>query len=71
MMERIEDNLFEFAEFDERESEHIAAPRYSYWKSVWRTFIRSKVTVFLSIFVIALVAFALIQPMHSGYSPTL
>ena len=70
-MERIsEDNLFEFATFDEKESEHIAAPRYSYWKSVWRTFFKSKVTVFLSIFVIVLVAFALIQPSYSGYSPT-
>ena len=70
-MERIsEDNLFEFATFDEKESEHIAAPRYSYWKSVWRTFFKSKVTVFLSVFVIVLVAFALIQPLQSGYSPT-
>lgn len=33
-----DNNLFEFADFDELESEHIVAPRYSYWKSVWRTF---------------------------------
>ena len=71
MMERQEENLFEFAEFDEKESEHIAAPRYSYWKSVWRTFIRSKVTIPLTIFVIILVAYALIQPLYSGYSPTI
>lgn len=64
------ENLFEFAAFDELESEHIAAPRYSYWKSVWRTFFRSKFTVAVSILMIALVAFALIQPLHSGYSPT-
>ena len=38
-------NLFEFAAFDELESEHIAAPRYSYWKSVWRTFFKNKFTV--------------------------
>lgn len=70
-MERInEDNLFEFASFDEKQSEHIAAPRYSYWKSVWRTFFKSKVTILLSIFVIILVAFSIIQPMFSGYSPT-
>ena len=71
MMERQEDNLFEFAEFDEKESEHIAAPRYSYWKSVWRTFVRSKVTIPLTIFVIILVVYALIQPLYSGYSPTI
>ena len=61
MMAKQEDNLFEFAAFDEKQSEHIAAPRYSYWKSVWRTFVRSKVTIPLSIFVIILVAFAMIQ----------
>ena len=65
------ENLFEFAAFDELESEHIAAPRYSYWKSVWRTFFRSKFTVAVSILMIALVAFALIQPLNSGYSPTI
>ena len=63
-MEIREENLFEFAEFDEKESEHIAAPRYSYWKSVWRTFFRSKLIIVLSVFVIALVAFALIQPLY-------
>ncbi|MBR0218502.1 MAG: ABC transporter permease [Clostridia bacterium] len=68
-MEIQEENLFEFAEFDEKESEHIAAPRYSYWKSVWRTFIRSKVTVALTIFLIVLISFALIQPLYSGYDP--
>ena len=69
MEKMAEDNLFEFAKFDEKKSEHIAGPRYSYWKSVWRTFIRSKVTVGLSIFLIILIAFALIQPLYSGYDP--
>ncbi len=68
-MEMQEENLFEFAEFDEKESEHITAPRYSYWKSVWRTFIRSKVTVALTIFLIVLICFTLIQPLYSGYDP--
>lgn len=62
-------NLFEFAAFDEKESEHIAAPRYSYWKSVWRTFSGNKFTVSVTVFLIVLVAFALIQPKFSGYSP--
>ena len=62
-------DLFEFAAFDELESEHIAAPRYSYWKSVWRTFFRNKFTVVIAILMIFVVAFALIQPLHSGYSP--
>ena len=37
---------------------------------MWRTFFRSKFTVAVSILMIALVAFALIQPLYSGYSPT-
>ena len=63
------ENLFEFAAFDELESEHIAAPRYSYWKSVWRTFFKIKFTVAVAILLIFIIAFALIQPMVSGYSP--
>ena len=63
------DALFEFADFDASSSEHIEAPRYSYWKSVWRTFISDKFTVFVAIIMIAVVSFALIQPKYSGYSP--
>jgi oligopeptide transport system permease protein len=68
----MEDNkdLFSFVEFDETRSEHIAAPRYSYWKSVGRTFFKDKFAVGVAIFMILLVAFALIQPQFSGYSPT-
>ena len=67
--EQLPADAFEFAEFDEKESEHIAAPRYSYWGSVWKTFIRNKFTVGLAIFIICLVAFAIIQPTFSGYDP--
>ena len=62
-------DLFEFAAFDEKQSEHIVAPRYSYWKSVWRTFVKNKVTVAISILLLILLAFALIQPSFSGYDP--
>jgi len=61
--------LFEFAEFDKTSSEHISAPRYSYWKSVARTFFRDKVAVIFGIILIIVISFALIQPMFSGYSP--
>lgn len=62
-------DLFTFAEFDKMESEHIAAPRYSYWKSVFRTFFRNKFTVAVAILLLFILCFAIIQPMHSGYSP--
>lgn len=64
-----EDELFEIAEFDEKTSERIAAPRYSYWKSVWKTFINSKVAVGFAILVIFVVTFAFIYPAFSGYDP--
>lgn len=64
-----DDQLFSFVELDEKKSEIIAAPRYSYWKSVWKTFVGSKFTVAISIFVILVVAFALIYPMFSSYDP--
>lgn len=64
-----EDELFTFAQFDEKKSEVIAAPRYSYWKSVWKTFISSKFTVAVSILVIAVVLFAFIYPLFSSYDP--
>lgn len=67
--EEIDSALFEFAEFDESSSEHIAAPRYSYWKSVWRTFFKNKITVAIAVILIVLVLFALIQPLYSGYDP--
>ncbi|MBR6232744.1 MAG: ABC transporter permease [Erysipelotrichaceae bacterium] len=69
-MEKLtEKDLFTFADFDEFESEHIAAPRYSYWKSVWRTFVKDKIAVFFSIVLIIVISFAVIQPMFSGYDP--
>ena len=64
-MDQENTNLFEFAAFDELESEHIAAPRYS----VWRTFFKNKFTVAVAVFLLFIIAFALIQPTISGYSP--
>ncbi|MBO7677351.1 MAG: ABC transporter permease [Erysipelotrichaceae bacterium] len=64
-----EKDLFSFADFDEYESEHIAAPRYSYWKSVWRTFFKDKFTVAVAILLIFIITFAMIQPIFSGYDP--
>ena len=68
-MENNDKELFSFAEFDESKSEHIAAPRYSYWKSVWRTFFKDKFTVAIAVLLIAIITFSMIQPSISGYSP--
>ena len=38
-------NKFVFVKSDERESEHIAAPKYSYWRSVFKQFLSKKSTI--------------------------
>ena len=65
-----EKELFTFADYDASESEKIAAPTYSYWKSVWKTFISKKFTIVIAILTVIVVTFAMIQPMFSNYSPT-
>jgi len=63
-----DEELFSFAEFDEKESEHIAAPRYSYWKSVWRTFIHKKIVVAICILMLVIIIFSMVQPLFSNYN---
>ena len=48
----------------------MTSSRYSYWKSVWRTFFKNKLTVAVAILLVILIAFSLIQPSISGYNPT-
>ena len=68
-MSTLQDDRFTFQRAEDTASEHIAAPRYSYWKSVFRTFFRNKFTVAVAILLLFILCFALIQPMRSGYSP--
>nr|WP_276938242.1 oligopeptide ABC transporter permease OppC [Helcococcus sueciensis] len=63
----LSDDLFEFVKVDEKASEKIATPEYSYWGSVFRKFFSSKVAVFMLVVLIAVLAFAFIQPMFSGF----
>lgn len=52
-----QDDLFYFVGNDIAESERIIAPRYSYWKSVFRVFFRKKINiVLLALFVLILFA---------------
>lgn len=63
----MEENKFEFVQFDEESSEHIAAPVYSYWKSVWRTFFKNKLAIAMLVVAISVIIFSLIYPRFSGY----
>ena len=59
--------LFEKKIADESSSEHIAAPKYSYWGSVWRNFFHNKLAMFLLAVIVVVFLFAFIQPLLSGY----
>ena len=43
------ENKFTFVELQKDATEHIAAPHYSYWKSVFRRFFSSKVAIIMSV----------------------
>ena len=59
--------LFARVDHDELESEKITAPRYSYWRSVFRVFFRKKInTILLSVLALLLV-FTYIYPVVIGY----
>lgn len=61
--------LFSFKRLDDTASEHISAPKYSYWRSVFRKFFSSKIAILMLILAAAVVLMAFIQPMFSNYDP--
>ena len=62
-----EEELFSRVEHDDSDSEKIAAPRYSYWQSVFRVFFKNKVNIFVLSVLAVLVLFAYIYPMLTTY----
>jgi len=57
-----EAELFRPVSRDKLESEKITAPRYSYWKSVFRVFFRKKINVIVLSILAILIAFTYIYP---------
>jgi oligopeptide transport system permease protein len=64
-----DEELFTVIEHDELESEKITAPRYSYWRSVFRVFFRKKINIFILIVMALLLIFTYIYPMLIDYDP--
>lgn len=62
-----EEELFSHIDISEVESEKITAPRYSYWKSVLRSFFRKKVNIFILAVLALIVVFSFIYPFVIGY----
>jgi len=64
-----DEQLFAHVDNSELESEKITAPRYSYWKSVFRVFFKKKINNIILVFFIAVILFAYVYPLLSGYDP--
>ena len=64
-----DEELFSVIDHNDLESEKITAPRYSYWKSVFRVFFRKKINVIVLSLLAIMIAFAYIYPTVIGYDP--
>ena len=63
------EELFSHVSHSDTESEKIAAPQYSYWKSVFRVFFRNKVNIIILAVLVFVIAFAYIYPAVTEYDP--
>lgn len=66
-----EEELFTIIQHDDMESEKIAAPRYSYWQSVFRVFFRKKINIIILALLAFIILFAYIYPTVSHYDPNI
>ena len=57
-----EEELFARVDHSDVDSERIAAPKYSYWHSVFRVFFKKKINIFVLVLLAVVVAFAYINP---------
>jgi oligopeptide transport system permease protein len=62
-----EQELFAPVDRDELASERITAPRYSYWRSVFRVFFRKKINTVVLVILAVLLLFTYIYPMAIQY----
>ena len=61
-----EEELFTPAGFSEERAEATSYSNYSYWGSTFRAFFKNRVAVLLLVALIAVVAFAFLQPYLPG-----
>ena len=64
-----DEELFSHVDHSQAESEKITAPRYSYWKSVFRVFFRNKVNIVILSLLVLMILFAYIYPSLIDYDP--
>ena len=63
------EELFSHYDNDDLESEKITAPRYSYWKSVFRVFFRKRINIFFIALLAVIIIFAYVYPLIISYDP--
>lgn len=63
-----EKELFSFVGEEKEAAEHIDAPKYSYWSSVFRVFFRNKINILLLILLAAVLVFSFVYPAIIGYN---
>lgn len=72
LSKELEEELFSFAEYDEKEAEKTGYSNYSYWGSTVRMFFKNKGAVFCLLVMVAILLFTFIQPHLPGqYDPNL
>ena len=64
-----QDELFQFIDNNAIDSEKIIAPRYSYWRSVFRVFFRKKINIILIAVFTIIVLVSFIVPIFCPYDP--
>lgn len=62
-----EEELFTRIDTDGVSAEKITAPRYSYWKSVFRVFFRKKINIFVLVILAIVIFVSYIYPLFSNY----
>lgn len=64
-----EDKLFTFIDNSAINSEKISAPRYSYWKSVFRVFFKKKINWVMITILVIIILMSFIYPLIFPYEP--
>lgn len=68
MLGMTNDELFAHVDNNDVESEKITAPRYSYWKSVFRVFFKRKINIIFLSLLGFIIIFTFIYPLIIGYT---
>ncbi len=64
-----EEELFSHMDNSTAEAERITAPRYSYWRSVFRVFFKKKLNIVILVLLVIIILFAYVYPAVTHFDP--